>query len=156
MAITVCPVTQNFAAEIGDVDLSKPLASDDLAAIKDAFTSYAVLIFPDQQLSQDQHLDFARNFGPLETTIAVFRKDQKLRLPPQLSDVSNISPDNEVWGKDARYRLFQLGNRLWHTDSSFKWLPALLGSSGATTSTIRGSATMRIERSPGADIVSCG
>jgi alpha-ketoglutarate-dependent 2,4-dichlorophenoxyacetate dioxygenase len=124
MAITVCPVTQGFAAEIGDVDLAKPIAPDDLAAIKDAFTAYAVLIFPEQRLSQDQHLDFARLFGPLETTIAVFRKDQKLRLPPELSDVSNISPDNEVWGKDARYRLFQLGNRLWHTDSSFKRLPA--------------------------------
>jgi alpha-ketoglutarate-dependent 2,4-dichlorophenoxyacetate dioxygenase len=124
MAITVCPVTQGFAAEIGDVDLSKPIAADDVAAIKDAFTAYAVLIFPEQRLSQDQHLDFARLFGPLETTIAVFRKDQKLRLPPELSDVSNIAPDNEVWGKDARYRLFQLGNRLWHTDSSFKRLPA--------------------------------
>ena len=124
MAITVCPVTQGFAAEIGDVDLAKPLAPDELAAIKDAFTAYAVLIFPDQRLSQDQHLDFARSFGPLETTIAVFRKDNKLRLPPQLSDVSNLSPDNEVWGADTRQRMFQLGNRLWHTDSSFKRLPA--------------------------------
>ena len=124
MAITVCPVTQSFAAEIGDVDLAKPLAPDDLAAIKDAFAAYAVLIFPEQQLSQDQHLDFARNFGPLETTIAVFRKDNKLRLPPQLSDVSNLSPDNEVWGADTRQRMFQMGNRLWHTDSSFKRLPA--------------------------------
>jgi alpha-ketoglutarate-dependent 2,4-dichlorophenoxyacetate dioxygenase len=124
MAITVCPVTQSFAAEIGDVDLSVPLAPDDLAAIKDAFAAYAVLIFPEQHLSQDQHLDFARNFGPLETTIAVFRKDAELRLPPQLSDVSNLSPDNEVWGADTRQRMFQLGNRLWHTDSSFKRLPA--------------------------------
>src|SRR5262249_39599125 len=124
MAITVCPVTPNFAAEIGDVDLGKPIAPDDLAAIKDAFTTYAVLAFPGQQLSQDQHLDFARLFGRLETAIAVFRKDQTLRLRPELSDVSNIAPDNEVWAKDARYRLFQLGNRLWHTDSSFKRLPA--------------------------------
>jgi len=124
MAITVCPVTQAFAAEIGDVDLSRPLAADDVAAIKDAFATYAVLIFPDQRLSQNQHLDFARNFGPLETTIAVFRKDAQLRLPPQLSDVSNLGPDNEVWGADTRQRMFQLGNRLWHTDSSFKRLPA--------------------------------
>jgi alpha-ketoglutarate-dependent 2,4-dichlorophenoxyacetate dioxygenase len=124
MAITVCPVTQSFAAEIGDVDLAKPLTPDDLAAIKDAFAAYAVLIFPEQHLSQDQHLDFARNFGPLETTIAVFRKDANLRLPPQLSDVSNLSPDNEVWEADTRQRMFQLGNRLWHTDSSFKRLPA--------------------------------
>ena len=124
MAITVCPVTQNFAAEIGDIDLSEPIAPDDLAAIKDAFASYAVLIFPDQRLSQDQHLDFARLFGPLETTIAVFRKDTTLRLPPHLSDVSNLAPDNEMWGRESRQRMFQLGNRLWHTDSSFKRLPA--------------------------------
>jgi alpha-ketoglutarate-dependent 2,4-dichlorophenoxyacetate dioxygenase len=125
MAITVCPVTQNFAAEIGDVDLSRPLDPPDVAAVKEAFAKYAVLIFPEQQLSQDQHLDFARYFGPLETTIALFRKDTKLRLREEFADVSNLAPDNEVWGKDSRQRMFQLGNRLWHTDSSFKRLPAL-------------------------------
>ena len=124
MAITVCPVTQSFAAEIGDVDLSRPLAPDDVAAIKQAFATYAVLIFPDQHLTQDQHLDFARHFGPLETTIALHRKDARLRVRPEFADVSNLSPDNEVWGKDSRQRMFQLGNRLWHTDSSFKRLPA--------------------------------
>ena len=125
MAITVCPVTPSFAAEIGDVDLSKPLATADLQAIKEAFASYAVLIFPDQHLSQDQHLDFARYFGPLETTIALHRKDAQLRLRPELSDVSNLAHDDTVWEKDSRQRMFQLGNRLWHTDSSFKRRPAL-------------------------------
>jgi alpha-ketoglutarate-dependent 2,4-dichlorophenoxyacetate dioxygenase len=125
MAITVCPVTPSFAAEIGDVDLSRPIAPADFQAIRDAFTTYSVLIFPDQQLSQDQHLDFARLFGPLETTIALHRKDAKLRVRQEFADVSNLDPDNEVWGKDSRQRMFQLGNRLWHTDSSFKRLPAL-------------------------------
>ena len=125
MAITVCPVTPNFAAEIGDVDLSAPLAPSDLADVKDAFATYAVLIFPDQHLSQDQHLDFARHFGPLETTIALHRKDAQLRVRKEFADVSNLGPDNEVWGKESRQRMFQLGNRLWHTDSSFKRLPAL-------------------------------
>jgi alpha-ketoglutarate-dependent 2,4-dichlorophenoxyacetate dioxygenase len=124
MSITVCPVTPSFAAEIGDVDLSRALEPSDVAAIKDAFAKYAVLIFPDQHLSQDQHLDFARHFGPLETTIALFRKDAKLRVPKEFADVSNLDPENEVWGKDSRQRMFQLGNRLWHTDSSFKNLPA--------------------------------
>ena len=124
MAITVCPVTPSFAAEIGDVDLAKEIAPADVAAIKDAFAAYAVLIFPDQHLSQDQHLDFARHFGPLETTIALFRKDQPLRVRKEFADVSNLAPDNQVWGKDSRQRMFQLGNRLWHTDSSFKRLPA--------------------------------
>jgi alpha-ketoglutarate-dependent 2,4-dichlorophenoxyacetate dioxygenase len=125
MAITVCPVTPRFAAEIGDVDLSAPLAPSDLTDIKDAFATYAVLIFPDQHLSQDQHLDFARYFGPLETTIALHRKDTQLRVRKEFADVSNLGPDNEVWGKESRQRMFQLGNRLWHTDSSFKRVPAL-------------------------------
>jgi alpha-ketoglutarate-dependent 2,4-dichlorophenoxyacetate dioxygenase len=124
MAITVCPVTPGFAAEIGDVDLANPIEPPDLQAIRDAFTAYAVLIFPDQHLSQDQHLDFARHFGPLETTIAVHRTDAKLRVRQEFADVSNLNPDNEMWEKDSRQRQFQLGNRLWHTDSSFKRLPA--------------------------------
>jgi alpha-ketoglutarate-dependent 2,4-dichlorophenoxyacetate dioxygenase len=125
MATTVYPVTPSFAAEIGDVDLSDPIEGDDLLAIKDAFTKYAVLIFPDQHLSQDQHLDFARQFGPLETTIAVYRGDAALRVRKEFADVSNLNHNNELWGKESRLRLFQLGNRLWHTDSSFKRLPAL-------------------------------
>ena len=124
MAATVYPVTPSFAAEIGDVDLSAPIEPSDLAAVKEAFATYAVLIFPDQHLSQDQHLDFARHFGPLETTIGVYRKDAPLRVRQEFADVSNLNHNNEMWGKDSRVRLFQLGNRLWHTDSSFKRLPA--------------------------------
>ncbi len=125
MAISVYPVTPSFAAEIGDVDLSQPLAPPDLQAIRQAFAQYAVLIFTEQHLSQDQHLDFARLFGPLETTIALHRKDAKLRVRKEFADVSNLDPENKVWGKESRQRMFQLGNRLWHTDSSFKRLPAL-------------------------------
>jgi len=124
MAIIVCPVTPGFVAEIGDVDLSVTLEPADLLAVKEAFTTYVVLIFPDQHLSQDQHLDFARNFGPLETTIALFRKDAKLRVRKEFADVSNLDPDNKVWGENSRRRMFELGNRLWHTDSSFKRVPA--------------------------------
>jgi len=124
MAITLFPVTPHFAAEIDDVDLGCELGTQDLAAIKEAFATYAVLVFPNQQLSSQQHLDFARQFGPLETTIGVFRKDQPLRLREEFADVSNLDPQNQLWAKDSRQRMFQMGNRLWHTDSSFKRLPA--------------------------------
>jgi alpha-ketoglutarate-dependent 2,4-dichlorophenoxyacetate dioxygenase len=125
MAITVVPVTPSFAAEVGDVDLSGPIDRADVQAIKDAFAKYAVLIFPDQHLSQDQHLDFAKHFGPLETTIGVYRKDTPLRVRKEFADVSNLTHDDKVWGKESRVRMFQLANRIWHTDSSFKRLPAL-------------------------------
>ncbi len=125
MAISVYPITLGFAAEIGDVDLSRPVAAVDLAAIKAAFAKYAVLIFPDQHLSPDQHLEFARQFGPLETTIALHRPDAPLRVAKEFADVSNLDHNNKLWGKDTRVRMLQLGNRLWHTDSSFKRRPAL-------------------------------
>src|SRR6202045_4451903 len=124
MAITVCPVTANFAAEIGDVNLSRPLDSADVASIKQAFWDYAVLIFPGQELSEEQHLDFARHFGPLETSIAALKPHAKLRLSNKLADVSNLNSQNEIWGEKSRVRMLQLANRLWHTDSSFKYLPA--------------------------------
>jgi len=115
LAINVVPVTPSFAAEIGDVDLSRQIDPADLAAIKDAFTTYAVLIFPEQHLSQDQHLDFAKHFGPLETTIGVYRKDAPLRVRKEFADVSNLTHDNELWGRESRLRMFQLANRIWHT-----------------------------------------
>jgi len=124
MAISVYPVTENFAAEIGDLDLARPLDPADLAAIKAAFATYAVLIFPDQQLTQEQHLAFAARFGPLELTIAVHRKDAPLRVRKEFADVSNLNHKDKVWREDSRTRQFQLANRIWHTDSSFKRLPA--------------------------------
>src|SRR5215468_11138140 len=124
MSISVFPVTPSFAAEIGDIDLSQQIEPSDYVAIEDAFAKYAVLIFPDQRLSQDHHLDFARHFGPLETTIGVYRKDSPLRVRKEFADVSNLAHDERIWGKDSRTRMFQMGNRIWHTDSSFKRLPA--------------------------------
>src|SRR5262249_49458922 len=53
-----------------------------------------------------------------------YRKDAKLRVRKEFADVSNLDPDNEVWGENSRQRMFQLSNRLWHTDSSFRRLPA--------------------------------
>jgi alpha-ketoglutarate-dependent 2,4-dichlorophenoxyacetate dioxygenase len=122
MAISIWPVTDGFVAEVGDADLAN-LSDDEAATIKDAFLQYAVLIFPDQQLDHDQHLDFARRFGPLETTIATYREN-KLRLRPEFADVSNLDGDDKVWGGESRTRQFQMANRLWHTDSTFKFVPA--------------------------------
>jgi alpha-ketoglutarate-dependent 2,4-dichlorophenoxyacetate dioxygenase len=52
-------------------------------------------------------------------------RGRKITRAQGVRHVSNLDPDNEVWGENSRQRIFQLGNRLWHTDSSFKRLPAL-------------------------------
>jgi alpha-ketoglutarate-dependent 2,4-dichlorophenoxyacetate dioxygenase len=122
--MTVYPVTENFAAEIGDIDLSTPLPEEVRGEIEAAFNRYSVLVFPDQHLSTDQHLDFARKFGPLETTIHAARSDAKLRVRAEIADVSNLVVGEKIWGEQSRKRMFEMGNRMWHTDSSFRRLPA--------------------------------
>ena len=119
MPISLYPVTPAFAAEVGEIDLSRPLPDADLAAVRDAFSRYAVLAFPAQQLSGDDHLDFARNFGPLETNILAVL-GEKMRVREEIADIANMDANGRLWAKDSRKRLFQMGNRLWHTDSSFK------------------------------------
>ena len=124
MAIHISAMTPGFAAEVGDVDLSQPLSAADVAAIKQAFWDYAVLIFPGQDLSEEQHLAFAKYIGPLETSIFALNTNEKLRVAPEFADVSNLNSENKIWGEQSRMRMLQMGNRLWHTDSSFKYLPA--------------------------------
>jgi alpha-ketoglutarate-dependent 2,4-dichlorophenoxyacetate dioxygenase len=124
MPITIFPITPGFAAEIGDIDLSRPLTPGEVVTIKQAFWDFAVLVFPEQKLSEQQHLEFASHIGPLETSIAALNKDAKLRIRAELADVSNLNLRNEIWKEDSRLRALAHANRLWHTDSSFKYLPA--------------------------------
>ena len=120
MPISIFPFTERFAAEVGDIDLSRPLDAGTMQAVREAFATYAVLVFPAQELTIEQHLAFASNFGPLETTVALNMQGRKLRVRGEIADIANLDVDGKVWHKNSRTRLFQMGNRLWHTDSSFK------------------------------------
>ena len=120
MPITLSPLVPGFACEVGDIDLTRALATDALDAVRRAFTEHAVLVFPGQDLTVDQHLAFAACFGPLERSVATVMPGETLRVRPEIADIANLTADGAVWGRDHRLRMFQLGNRLWHTDSSFK------------------------------------
>jgi len=124
MGITVSPVTPDFVAEIGDVNLAS-LSSDEVADIKSAFWKYSVLIFPDQDLTGNQHLEFARAFGPTETDRVLDPKTTPPRLGEGFADISNLTVEGRIWAGDSRQRAYKAGNKLWHTDSSFKYRPAL-------------------------------
>lgn len=119
------PVTDSFVAEIGDVDLSKPLSAADEKSIKEAFWRYAVLVFPDQALTPQHHIDFSKRFGPIETDRVLDQKVTPHRLAADFADISNLSPEGRIWDKDSRQRMYKAGNKLWHTDSSFKFRPGL-------------------------------
>ena len=102
--INVVPFEGDFAAEVGDVDLREPLASDRLQLVREAFSRYAVLVFPAQDLSVEQHLAFAANFGPLETTVATQMTDRKLRTRPEIADIANLDSDGRIWKDTSRTR----------------------------------------------------
>ena len=125
MTITVFPITDEFVAEVGDIDLSKPLEREDERAVKAAFWKYSVLVFPEQQLSAQQHIDFAKLFGPIETDRVLSPERSGGRLDPAFSDISNLDRSGKIWGESSRERMYKAGNRLWHTDSSFKRRPGL-------------------------------
>jgi alpha-ketoglutarate-dependent 2,4-dichlorophenoxyacetate dioxygenase len=125
MSITLSPITPNFAAEIGDVDLAKPLDPAVFAEIQQAFWKYAVLVFPAQVLTLEQHLAFSQMFGPAETERTLDPKATPSRFTGAFADISNLAADGKIWGENSRQRMYKAGNRLWHTDSSFKFLPSL-------------------------------
>ena len=125
MSITVAAVTPDFVAEVYDVDLTKPVPDTDFAAIADAFWQYAVLVFPGQDITQQQQLAFSERFGPIERERTLDPKATPSRFDGAFSDISNLTADGKIWGADSRQRMYKAGNKLWHTDSSFKRLPAL-------------------------------
>ena len=126
MALSLFPVKPDFMAEIGDVDLSRPLSAEDRAAIKAAFFKYSVLVVPNQELTSAQHIAFAEVFGPMEQNINTYADEvKKYRIDTRIADVSNLGDENEILAANSRKRMSGLANRLWHTDSIFRHLPAL-------------------------------
>ena len=124
MSISVYPFTPDFAAEIGDVDLAK-LSDADFADIQRAFFKYAVLVFPDQPLTPEQHLEFSARWGPVENERTLDPKATPTRYSGSFADISNLNAEGKIWGETSRQRMYKAGNKLWHTDSSFKFLPSL-------------------------------
>lgn len=128
MSITVNPVTPDFVAEIAGLDLAQPLRPADRDAIEAAINRYAIVVFHDQKLSDDQQLAFARNFGPIHSPAQKARHTGiKHRLASnEIADISNLDGDSKVLEPDSKRRLDWLANRLWHTDASFRAVPGAL------------------------------
>lgn len=128
MPVTVTAIEPDirpeFAARVTGIDLRQPARPEDIAAIEAAITRFGVLVFPGQDISDDQQIAFSRNFGPLEEATGDLRPAAERRLSMALNDISNLDRDGKVMARDDRRRLFGLGNMLWHSDSSFKEAPA--------------------------------
>jgi alpha-ketoglutarate-dependent 2,4-dichlorophenoxyacetate dioxygenase len=125
MPVNIRQIGPCFAGEVDGIDMRKPLTAAEAAAIHAGMDEYAVLVFHDQHITAEQQLAFTQSLGELEHAIGTsLRKPEEDRLPSVFADVSNLDKENKPYKYDDRRRLFAIGNRLWHSDSSFKMTPA--------------------------------
>ena len=116
----------DFVGFISDIDLKTSLSDLLIKEIDDAINKYAVLVFKDQNINNEDQVRFTQYFGKIEASgkTSNITKASDRRLPTELADVSNLDKDNNPLTINDPRRIFNLGNRLWHTDSSFKSVPA--------------------------------
>jgi alpha-ketoglutarate-dependent 2,4-dichlorophenoxyacetate dioxygenase len=125
MTIAVSPLTPDFAGEVSGVDLARPLTEAEVASLEAGMDRFAVLAYHGQNITDEQQKSFSLNFGNLEQTgggNVTQAKDQRLGM--FMADVSNLDANHKPLARDDRRRMFNLGNRLWHSDSSFRAIPA--------------------------------
>ena len=128
MPLSVRELHPGFATEVMGLDLAHPLPDATVADLQDAMDRHGVLVFRGQHLTDNSQIAFARLFGPPERYVLSYRPGIKLRLgQPEMVDVSNLdAATGEPQDRNARHRMVNLGNRLWHTDSSFKQIRGAL------------------------------
>ncbi|MDE2515402.1 MAG: TauD/TfdA family dioxygenase [Rhodospirillales bacterium] len=114
-----------FVGEVDGIDITEPLAAVQVAALEAGMDRYAVLVFHGQDFTDQEQMRFSQYFGALEnTTGGNITKPEERRLPAGMADVSNLDQSHKPYARDDRRRMFNLGNQLWHSDSSFRAIPA--------------------------------
>ena len=140
MKISIQPIRPDFAGEVHGADLRMPLSKEHVATIEQGMDRYAVLVFRDQHLSDDEQIAFTQNLGPLENAQGGnITKDDEYRLKQGMIDVSNLDKNGNPFDRSDRRRMFNLGNRLWHSDSSYRAIPAKYSLLSARTVATRGA-----------------
>jgi alpha-ketoglutarate-dependent 2,4-dichlorophenoxyacetate dioxygenase len=127
--VNIASLTRNqsgdFAGDVTGIDLTKPLTTQEVAAIEAGMDRFAVLVFHGQRFDDDTQLAFSRNFGELEISSGgEMAKPEDRRLKLEMADISNLDRNSRLRTADDRVRLNALGNRLWHSDASFRAVPA--------------------------------
>jgi len=117
----------HIGAEIGGLDLRRPIDNATVQGLWRAIDAHAVLVFRDQQLSDAELRAFAARFGELEIGRSAARGGRRRLQFPEIGDISNLDEDSHIRARDDRKRLDSLGNRLWHTDASYMPVPVVLG-----------------------------
>ena len=123
--MNITPLSPDFGGEVSGIDLTRPLTPSQVAAIEAGMDRFAVLVFHEQHFDDDTQLAFSRNFGELEISSGgEMARPEERRLKLEMADISNLDRNGAMRAKDDTVRLGSLGNRLWHSDASFRAVPA--------------------------------
>jgi alpha-ketoglutarate-dependent 2,4-dichlorophenoxyacetate dioxygenase len=122
MGLNVRRLHPHFAADITGVRL-RDMDDPTFGQIRAAFEEHSVLVFHDQHLTDDEQIAFTERFGTLEETVRSIAQNK--RVAPQIADLSNVDAEGNTMSADDRRMLYHKGNQLWHSDSSFKRVPAM-------------------------------
>jgi len=142
MTLSIRQIHPVFAGEVLGADLTGPLTREEAAAIDAGMDRYAVLVFRNQNITDDQQMAFTLNFGEIESAPGGnITKPHEYRLKKGMIDVSNLDKEGKPLARDDRRRMFNLGNRLWHSDSSFRAKPAKYSILSARTVASQGGNT---------------
>lgn len=117
------PLRPSFVGIVTGVNLSKPLDQQSIEAIDRGMDQYAVLVFRDQPLTQDEQIDLSVQFGPLDSGLRKATGAATRFKYDQLIDIGNVALDGSVASKDNKKLIGVLANQLWHSDSTFQNLP---------------------------------
>src|SRR6476661_6473270 len=117
MTLKVDPILPRFGAECSGLDLTKPLSPAEVKQVTQAMDTYGVTVWRDTHMSDENHVEFSRNFGYLERVPK--REGMTSRLPfRELFDASNLNVAGDITQDPAAIQ-YRKGDRLWHTDSAF-------------------------------------
>ena len=116
-------IRNDFGALISNVDLSISIKKENIKAILKAIDDFSFLIFPDQSLSDDSHLEFTKLLGTPEPNHVAQGRDGIINY---FGTIGNVQPDGTVQGNNHQHTKFLTGNNMWHTDSSFRKVPSFV------------------------------
>lgn len=122
MGISIRGLHPTFVGEVSGIDITRPLGRGEVEAIEAGMHEHAVLVFRDQPLTDQQQIDFTRNFGELEVTLAgqMAKPEDRRFQQLELGDISNVDAKERLRARDDARRMYALANRLWHSDASFR------------------------------------
>ena len=120
MGFSIHKVPQYFVGAVDGIDLKSALSNSEIIELNQALDKYGVLVFKNQILTNEQQIEFSKAFGAIELAVGGnVTKEKDRRLSLEIADVSNLDKDGNIFTRNDRRRMFNLGNRLWHSDSSY-------------------------------------